>query len=69
MRAIFFDVDHDREPPTMSVLIVGQPDRVATFEIRRLATRYATEIAALAELATTDRAIFEVAAVPLPERS
>jgi hypothetical protein len=69
MRPILFDVDHDREPPTMTVLLIGRPHRLLTFEIRRLQTRQATEGAAMVELAFTDRAVFEVAAVPMPEPS
>lgn len=64
LRPIFWGVDHDADPPRLKVFLVGPPHRVVTFEIERGATRHETEIAALAELSRTPRAVLEAMAIP-----
>ena len=60
---ILWDVNHDAEPPTMTVLLFGRPHRYVTLEIERRPTPDMTVSAAVAEMTATERAVFEVMAI------
>jgi len=63
IRPILWDVNHDAEPPTMTVLLFGRPHRYVTIEIERRPTPDMTVSAAIAEMAATERAVFDVMAI------
>jgi hypothetical protein len=63
IRPILWDVNHEAEPPTMTVLLVGRPHRYVTVEIERRPTPDMTVSAAVAEMTETERAVYEVMAI------
>ena len=62
IRPILWDVNHNAEPPTMTVLLFGRPHRYVTIEIERRPTPDMTVGAAVAEMTATDRAVYDVMA-------
>lgn len=63
MRPILWHIDHDADPPTLTVCVVDRPCRIATIQLDdRGITRRDTEIAAIAEMRRTNPAVYDVMA-------
>ena len=65
MKPLLWNVDRDRDPPTMTVRLPGQPHRFVSIELEaRGATGYEIDAAAVRELMATDPALLDVIAGP-----
>ena len=66
LRPLFWSVDHETDPPILTVLLIGETRRserpISWRLARRGATRWETEAIALGELDATDSAVLEAMA-------
>ena len=63
MRPLILYVDHETDPPIVSVLLVGRPHRVVSWQLAtRGPTRTDTEVIAVAEVEGTPRDVLEAIA-------
>jgi hypothetical protein len=65
MKPLLWNVDRDRDPPTMTVCLPGLPHRFVSIELdARGATRFEIDAAAVRELKATDPALLDLLAGP-----
>lgn len=63
IRPILWSIDHEADPPRMTVCLPGEPRRFATIELEGATrSREETALRALSELETTEPEIYEAIA-------
>ena len=63
MKPLLWNIDRDRDPPTMTICLPGLPRRFVSIELEASgASRFEVDAAAVRELRSTDPALLDVIA-------